>query len=190
MEEVGKNRLPGPAAQHQPPLLDRLVHLWVQATSGVIKHGFAIEYRDLEAPRTGTFDGMRIVLDPDVDFEMQCFVLVHLFGHSVQWVSPALEATAQAVQNTQDKERFIQVAHGYELQASRLGLQLLHERGVTELDQWFSDFVESDWRYLRHYYQTGQTPPWPECVVRDCTLLEPLPIPELRPHAVEVKYAF
>src|SRR5262245_23957783 len=103
MEEVGKNRLPGSAAEQQAPLLDRLVHLWVQATSGVVKYGFTIEYRDLEPPRTGTFDGLRIVLDPDVDFEMQCFVLVHLFGHSVQWVSPALEASAQAIQTTQDR---------------------------------------------------------------------------------------
>jgi hypothetical protein len=190
VEEVGKNRLPGPAAEQQPPLMDRLVRLWVQATSGVVKYGFAIEYRDLEAPRTGTFDGLRIVLDPDVDFEMQCFVLVHLFGHSVQWVSPALEASAQAVQNTHDREQFIRVAHDYELEASRLGLQLLHERGVRDMDQWLSDFVESDWRYLRAYYQSGQTPPWAECVVRGCPLLEPLAIPQVKPRSVEVRYAF
>ena len=48
MEEVGKNKLSRPAAEHQSSLLDRLAHLWVAATSGIVKHGFAIEYRDLE----------------------------------------------------------------------------------------------------------------------------------------------
>jgi hypothetical protein len=156
----------------------------------VVKYGFVIEYRDLEAPRTGTFDGLRLVLDPDVDFEMQCFVMVHLFGHSVQWISPTLEASARAVQDTHDRRRFIEVARDYELEASRLGLQLLHERGITDMDQWLSDFVESDWRYLRAYYETGQTPPWSECVVRACPLLEPLAIPEFKPRPVEVRYAF
>ena len=37
---------------------------------------------DLEAPRTGTFNGRTITLDPDVGFEMQCFILLHLFGYS------------------------------------------------------------------------------------------------------------
>ena len=59
---------------------DELVDLWGRACSGVVKHGFVIEYRDLEPPRTGIFDGLRIVIDPDVAFEMQCFLLLHLFG--------------------------------------------------------------------------------------------------------------
>lgn len=190
MEEVGKQRLPGLAADQEPPLLNRLAHLWVQATSGIVKYGFGIEYRDLEPPRTGTFDGLRLVLDPDVDFEMQCFVLVHLFGHCVQWVSPALAASAAAVQETTDRQKFIEIAHDYELEASRLGLKMLHERGVTDMDQWLSDFVESDWRYLRTYYETGQTPPWESCIARGCPVLTPLAIPAFAPRPVEVRYAF
>src|SRR6187549_3591171 len=68
----------------------RLIPLWRSVTSGVVKQGFALEYRDLEPPRTGIFDGLKIVIDPDVDFEMQCFILLHLFGHSVQWTAPSL----------------------------------------------------------------------------------------------------
>ena len=69
-----------------------LVNLWFRATSAIVKYGFTIEYRDLEPPRTGIFDGVSISIDPDVDFEMQCFILLHLFGHSVQWTAPSLEA--------------------------------------------------------------------------------------------------
>ena len=67
-----------------------MVDLWVRISSGIVKYGFVIEYRDLEPPRTGIFDGLRITIDPDVGFEMQCFLLLHLFGHSVQWVAPSL----------------------------------------------------------------------------------------------------
>src|SRR3954449_4731045 len=67
-----------------------LLNLWFKTTSAIVKYGFAIEYRDLEPPRTGIFDGLRISIDPDVDFEMQCFILLHLFGHSIQWTAPSL----------------------------------------------------------------------------------------------------
>src|SRR4029450_5145409 len=121
---------------------DDMVRLWIKVSSGIVKHGFVIEYPDLEPPRTGIFDGLRIVIDPDVGFEMQCFLLLHLFGHSVQWVAPSLEHKLDELQNTQDRTRFMQVLHAYELEAAGFGMQLMHDVGVVQLDQWFSDFVE------------------------------------------------
>src|SRR5437868_2726554 len=107
--------------------VERLVKLWNAVSSGVVKRGFVIEYRDLEPPRTGIFDGLRIVIDPDVEFEMQCFVLLHLFGHSVQWVAPSLAHKLNALQNTADKERFLRVLHDYEHEAAGYGLTLLND---------------------------------------------------------------
>jgi len=167
-----------------------LIDIWTGASSSVVKHGFAIEYRDLEPPRTGIFDGLRIVIDPDVGFEMQCFLLLHLFGHSVQWVAPSLEHKLADLQHTEDRGRFMQVLHAYELEAAGFAMQLMHQVGVTTLDQWFSDFVETDWRYVEGYYQTDQLPDWQSCVVRDCALVTPAPIPELRHHEVQVRFAF
>src|SRR5688572_1926941 len=118
---------------------DRLVPLWTTITSGVIKRGFILEYRDLEPPRTGIFDGLSIVIDPDVDFEMQCFVLLHLFGHSVQWVAPSLYHKLDALQHTTDKERFLAVLRDYEYEAAGYALTLLHELEIRDLDDWFSD---------------------------------------------------
>jgi hypothetical protein len=169
---------------------DELVGLWGRACSGVVKQGFAIEYRDLEPPRTGIFDGLRIVIDPDVAFEMQCFLLLHLFGHSVQWVAPSLAHKLDALQHTEDRQQFMQVLRAYELEAAGFAMQLMHQVGVTTLDQWFSDFVETDWRYVEGYYQTDQLPDWQSCVVRDCPLVTPAPIPELRQHEVQVRFAF
>src|SRR3954469_11392926 len=91
-----------------------MVALWREVTSGIVKYGFTIEYRDLEPPRTGIFDGLRIVIDPDVGLEMQCFLLLHLFGHSVQWVAPSIEYKLADLQHTEDKARFMQVLHDYE----------------------------------------------------------------------------
>jgi hypothetical protein len=169
---------------------ERLVPLWLHITSGIVKRGFAIEYRDLEPPRTGIFDGLKIVIDPDVDFEMQCFVLLHLFGHSVQWVAPAIEHQLDALQNTTDKERFLQVLHDYEHEAAGYGLTLLHDLGIRDLDDWFSDFVATDWRYVERYYREDRIPPWKECIITGGPAIEPLSIPPLVHRQVEVRFAF
>jgi hypothetical protein len=169
---------------------EKLVQLWRQVTSGVVKLGFAVEYRDLEPPRTGIFDGLAIVIDPDVDFEMQCFVLLHLFGHSVQWVAPSLAGKLPALQNTVEKERFLQVLCDYEHEAAGYGLALLHELGIRDLDAWFSDFVATDWRYVERYYREDRIPPWSECIVNGAAPIQPRAIPPLVHRRVEVRFAF
>jgi hypothetical protein len=169
---------------------DEMVALWTKTTSGIVKHGFVVEYRDLEPPRTGIFDGLRIVIDPDVGFEMQCFILLHLFGHSVQWVAPQIEHKLDALQNTADKTHFMQVLHDYELEAAQFGLQLLHDLGVHNLDAWFSDFVATDWRYVERFYREDKLPPWEECVTNNGPPVTPQPIPPLRHRQVEVRFAF
>jgi len=167
-----------------------MVALWREVTSGIVKYGFVIEYRDLDPPRTGIFDGLRIVIDPDVGFEMQSFLLLHLFGHSVQWVAPSIEHKLGDLQHTEDKAWFMQVLHDYEREAAGFAMQLMRERGVTTLDQWFSDFVETDWRYVERYYQTGTLPAWETCVVRGAAMVTPTPIPPLKRRQVEVRFAF
>jgi hypothetical protein len=167
-----------------------LVELWFKVTSAIVKYGFTIEYRDLEPPRTGIFDGLKITIDPDVDFEMQCFILLHLFGHSVQWTAPSLEAKLAALKDTSDKAIFMRTLHAYEYEAARFGMQLLHEVGVRDLDQWYSDFVGTDWRYVEKYYETDVIPAWHECQVHSQPIVEPLPIPSIVHKQVEVRYAF
>jgi hypothetical protein len=167
-----------------------IVDLWPKISSGIVKKGFVIEYRDLEPPRTGIFDGLRIVIDPDISFEMQCFLLLHLFGHSVQWVAPSLEHQLEDLQHTQERTRFMDVLRAYEFEAAGFGMQLMREQGVTWLDQWYSDFVHTEWRYVERYYQDNRIPPWDECIVTDSPLIEPRPLPPLRLRQVEVRFAF
>ena len=167
-----------------------LVDMWCRITSKIVKYGFAVRYEDLELPRTGIFNGLTITLDPDVGFEMQCFILLHLFGHSVQWVAPSLENKLYELQHTTELETFLTVLRAYEFEAARIGMTLLHEAGITTLDQWYSDFVETDWRYVRHYYQHGSIPNWDDCRAERCEIIEPIPIPALMLKEVAVRFAF
>jgi len=67
---------------------------------------------------------------------------------------------------------------------------LLHSVGVTQLDQWYSDFVETDWRYVERFYREGEIPPWEECRASGCPVITPCDIPELEHREVEVRFAF
>jgi hypothetical protein len=169
---------------------ERLVPLCDAISSRIVAYGFGIGYRDLDPPRTGIFDGLSITVDPDVGLEMRCFILLHLFGHSVQWVAPTLAGSLDELQHTTDPARFIEVLRDYEYDAARFGLQLLHEADVTDLDAWYADFVATDWRYVERYYATGAIPNWADCVVRDAPPLAPAPIPPLVLRQVEVRFAF
>jgi hypothetical protein len=167
-----------------------LVDMWCRITSKIVKYGFVVRYQDLESPRTGIFNGLTITLDPDVGFEMQCFILLHLFGHSVQWVAPSLEHKLSDLQHTTELDTFLKVLRAYEFEAARIGMTLLHEAGVTTLDQWYSDFVETDWRYVRHYYQHGIIPNWDDCRATACEMIQPMPIPPISLREVAVRFAF
>ena len=88
------------------------------------------------ALKTPVDTGPLIVIDPDVPFEMQCFLLLHLFGHSVQWVAPSLEHKLADLQQTEDRAHFMQVLHAYELEAAGfgMGLGVASQAGVRQGD--------------------------------------------------------
>jgi hypothetical protein len=173
------------------PGADMLVTLWTAITQRVLDYGFKLEYARLERPKLGIFDGERIVIDPAVDFEMQCFLVLHLFGHSVQWVAPSYRPEILAVPVPEhDLEVYLQALESYERNAARFGIQLLHESGIFDLDQWFFDFAASDWKYVEAFYRTGCIPTWKSCRVRGASAVEPLRIPPFKPRPVDVRYAF
>src|SRR4029453_17830686 len=108
MKPIPSHELVGARVVGELPSAD-MVDLWARVSSGIVKYGFVIEYRDLETPRTGIFAGLRITIDPDVGFEMQCFLQLHLFGHSVQWVAPSVARQVEELQHPGDRSRFMDV---------------------------------------------------------------------------------
>ena len=130
---------------------------------------------------TGQFDGREIWADLDRDPQEAVFILVHLFGHTVQWnVDEQLRelGLANSGVRAQDLPRIYQ----YERQASQLGLALLEETGEYRLARWLSDCFGADWKFLAHFYRTGEKLRFETKEGAVEPLLTPIPIPKFTPH--------
>ncbi|MBE7466867.1 MAG: hypothetical protein HS116_25635 [Planctomycetes bacterium] len=120
------------------------------------RYGIEVNISDVIDPNTGDFDGLRIQLDYTLDLELALFVLIHLFGHTVQWnVSEAFRKLGQD-QNLRKSEAELSEIYLYERDATRYSIQLMHDAGVPDLDRWASDWFAADWAYLEHFYRTGE----------------------------------
>src|SRR4030095_9484903 len=118
------------------------------------RYGVEVTISDVVDPNTGDFDGQRILLDYEQDLEVALFVLVHLFGHTVQWnVSEKWRNLGLnvAVGKTEQEMKDI---HEYEQGATRLGIALLHEAGVRDMDGWASDWWRAEYEHLLHFFAT------------------------------------
>lgn len=140
-----------------------------------------VHIQDVPNPFTGDLDGEQIMVDYDLDIEDAVFILIHLFGHTVQWnLSPEHRAIAFLQPVTWTDEQ-LRAAMEYEAEACRFSLQLLHDAGIHDLDQWISDFAKCDSDYLIYFYKTGEKRPFRSFWQDGAPLLTPLPIPEFRP---------
>ena len=136
---------------------------------------------DVPDPFTGDLDGATILVDYDLDAEEALFILVHLFGHTVQWnVSPAHRALGVLEVREPSDELLASLAR-YEVDAARYSLQLFHEAGVRHLDQWLADFAACDIAYLMHFYRTGEKRAFRSFWVDGAASLTPLAIPSFQP---------
>ncbi len=145
--------------------------------------GIPVRIRDVPNPFTGDLDGEMIAVEYDLDIEDAVFILIHLFGHTVQWnVSERAREIGFAKPGTVTwtEEALREVAE-YEAEACRYSLRLLHEAGVHDLDQWVSDFAACDTAYLMHFYRTGEKLPFRSFWKDGSPVLQPLAIPDFHP---------
>jgi hypothetical protein len=145
------------------------------------RYGLPVVITDVTDPFTGDLDGSQILVDYDLEAEEALFILVHLFGHTVQWnVSPKdRELGLLQVKNPTD-ELLSQLAR-YEQDAARYSLQLFHDAGVRDLDQWLANFAACDVAYLMHFYRTGEKRAFRSFWNDHADGLTPLEIPVFRP---------
>lgn len=154
------------------------------------KYGIEVTISDVVDPNTGDFDGERILIDYDQDLEVALFVLIHLFGHTVQWnVSEAYRALGLRAATQAGPEEMPAITE-YEQGATRLGIALLRESGVTDMDGWASDWWRADFEYLVHFYKTGEKLDVRSLLKRGGTALSPLPIPEFTPRRFASRWSF
>jgi hypothetical protein len=162
-----------------------------RAKQRMAAYGVEVRIGDVLDPNTGDFNGEQITVDYDQEIDSAFFVVVHLFGHTVQW-NLSEEARRIGLDLTIGKgEAELARCREYERAATRYGMQLVHEAGVTDLDRWISDWWEADWKYLSHYYRTGAKPDFRSLVVPDCgDLLTPVPIPPFQPQRWPSRWSF
>ena len=143
--------------------------------------GIPVLISDVPDPFTGDLDGAEIKVDHAITIDDAVFILVHLFGHTVQWnVSEAARAIA-VEEHAVWTEDALERAASYEREAAGYSLQLLHECGVHDLDQWVSDFAACDAAYLMHFYRTGEKRTMRSFWRDGQPLIPARPIPEFHP---------
>jgi hypothetical protein len=136
---------------------------------------------DVTDPFTGDLDGQSIAIDYDQPGEDALFIMVHLFGHTVQWNTDARARTIGTARTVSTTPADLADLQDYERTACRYSLQLLREAGVPDLDQWLADFAACDWAYLLHFYQTTEKLPFRQFWRQGMPLLDPLAIPAFQP---------
>lgn len=148
------------------------------------RYGVKVVINDVTDPFTGDLNGAEIHLEYDQELEGASFSLIHLFGHTVQWnTSERARVIADEAQRNPSVE-ILNELEAYEREACCLSLQLLHEAGVRDLDQWVSDFSACDFRYLRKFYETGEKVPFLSLWEFGQPLLTPKAIPAFNPQVL------
>lgn len=169
---------------------------FVEAFNKVERHietayGIPVIISDVLDPNTGDFDGMEIKVDYTLNAEVALFVLVHLFGHTVQWnTNERFREVGQDSNLKKTPEEMAEI-EVYEKEATQLSLALLHEAGVKDLDQWVSDWWRADWEWLKHLYLTGERESFRKFLKPgEQAPLAPIPIPEFRPQRWVSRWSF
>ena len=144
------------------------------------RYGVPVIINDVPDPFTGDLDGSEIHVDYANELETAVFIIAHLFGHTVQWnLSEYARHIGEGVQNPSDEK--LAELEAYEREACSYSLQLFHDAGVADLDQWVADFAACDWAYLKHFYKTGEKRPFRSFWKDGQPPLEPRMIPDFHP---------
>lgn len=168
-----------------------------------LRQAYGLDVREgpVSGNATGDFDGVTILLRPDLEPEMKLFILCHLFGHTVQFNQSdglrriGLKAYGPGELSPESVREIIQ----YEQDASRYAIAMLPHAGVVGLDQWLSDWSHGDLAYLLDIYRSGERPQLTLDFLRHYTrhyvrpgspLLEPLPVPPFTPRRWEFRSSF
>jgi hypothetical protein len=145
------------------------------------RYSVPIRISDVPDPFTGDLDGAEIQVDYDEEIESALFIIVHLFGHTVQWNTSEAAREIGYRLYPNPSEEMIEKLREYEHEACRYSLQLFHDAGVRDMDGWLSDYSACDFAYLVDLYRTGVKKPFKSFWRDGAPLLSPKPIPPFTP---------
>ncbi|MFT7579373.1 MAG: hypothetical protein ACI9MR_001037 [Myxococcota bacterium] len=152
------------------------------------RYGIPVIIKDVPTPFTGDLDGAEIHVDYDLSMADAVFILVHLFGHTVQWNADLTAREVGMRDYTDADDTALAELQRYEVTACRYSMQLFHEAGVDDCDLWLSDFAACDFAYLDHFYRTGVKRPFMSFWQDDQTRMTPLAIPAFVPTKWETRW--
>ena len=179
---------PMPAPGSSAPSPERLQEVIALVRAHIEqRYRIPVRFIDAPAPFVGDLDGEEIWVDYEQSPEIIAFNLAHLFGHTVQWnllgQAPEIGDKAPGSYSEADLDE----VRRYERDASRYGLELLHELGIRDLDAWLAEFSASDIAYLVHFYRTGEKVDHRGFWHSGLPGLEPLPIPPFTPKRLKLR---
>ncbi len=158
------------------------------------RYQMPVSISDVTDPNTGDFDGLSIKIDYAIELDLAFYVLLHLFGHSLQWNLSAEYRRLGLDQSIPKSPEEMERIYEYERDATRYSLTLCRDAGVQpvqEIDRWVSDWFDADYAFLAHFYTTGERLD-PRSLLRpgEGELLTPLPIPEFTPQRWASRWSF
>jgi len=140
-----------------------------------------VHIRAIPKPFHGDLDGSQIDIDGDTEPAERLFLILHLFGHTVQWDTSARAREIGRPLPVPVSEELLPELLAYEREAAGYAVALLHELGADDLDQWFTDIAEADLAYLTHYYRTAEKRPVSEFFRANQPVVKPIAIPRFQP---------
>ena len=163
--------MPTPFAEYFARVQEAVEHLY----------GIRVVIRDIPAPLIGDLDGAEIHIDPACKPEQRLFLAAHLFGHTAQWNLDPGAFELGGRYSPPIEEADIHAILTYEREAAAYALQMLHQIGITDIDQWFSDYAACDEAYLLHYYRTGERLEFRSLWHDNVPLVQPKLVPPFTP---------
>lgn len=145
------------------------------------RYEIPVRINDVPDPFTGDLDGAEIHVDYEENVENALFIVAHLFGHTVQWNICEESREIGSVIHDNPSNELMKKLCAYEQEACGYSMQLLHELGVHDLDQWLSDFSACDLAYLTHFYKTGEKVKFMSLWIDGTPVIPPEPLPEFQP---------
>jgi exoribonuclease R len=141
------------------------------------RYQIPVRIRDVPNPFSGDMDGAEIHVDYDEDIESALFVIAHLFGHTVQWNTSEAARDIGYRLHPNPSDELMQRLLAYEREACQYSIQLFQNAGLTDFDQWLSDYSACDLAFLMSYYKTGVKKPFREFWKDGSPLMLPKTVP-------------
>lgn len=140
-------------------------------------------------------DGNSITVDPRLDRSTKLFFLLHFFGHTVQFLAPALAESTKRFYARKKFSRAYQVKEfiRYEAEVAALGLSLFQQENIDEkvghdVSGWLRRLGSMDSAYAQTNFHDGKNVPFKQFEEADYPIfreITPLSVPDFRPRKIE-----